>query len=41
MTHAAKILVKVIRKRMENKIEEQLGCDQYGFRKNKGTIEAI
>jgi len=26
---------------MENKIEEQLGCEQYGFRKNKGTREAI
>lgn len=41
MTHTAKILVKVICKRMENKIKEKLGYDQYGFRKNKGTREAI
>jgi len=26
---------------MENKIEKQLGCEQYGFKKNKRTREAI
>lgn len=26
---------------MENKIKEQLGCDLYGFRKNKRTRKAI
>jgi len=26
---------------MENKFEEQLGCDQYGIRKNKRTRGAI
>lgn len=41
MTHAVKIQVKIVCKRMENKNEEQLGCDQYSFRKNKGKREAI
>ena len=41
MAHVVKTLVKIICKRIENKIEEQLGYDQYGFRKNKGTRKAI
>lgn len=36
MTHTAKILAKIICKIIKNKIEGQLGCNQYGFRKNKG-----
>jgi len=41
MIHSAKILVKIIGNRIEHKIERQLSNDQFGFRRNKGTREAI
>jgi uncharacterized protein YuzB (UPF0349 family) len=41
MIHSAKILVKIIGNRIEHKIERQLNNDQFGFKRNKGTREAI
>lgn len=41
LSHASKILVKIIQRRIEKKIEENLTEDQFGFRKNSGTREAI
>jgi hypothetical protein len=38
--HAAKVVASVIRK-SEKKIEDVLGEDQFGFRKEKGTRDAI
>ena len=37
IAHAAKIL----RRRIEKKIEDVLGEDQFGFRRGKGTSDAI
>ena len=39
-THTAKIVAKILRRRIENKIEDVLG-DQFGFRRGKGTSDAI
>jgi len=39
--HASKILTKIMHKRIESKINENLAEDQFGFRKNRGTREAI
>lgn len=41
LPHASKILTKIVYKRMDRKIEEHLGQDQYGFRRGRGTREAI
>jgi hypothetical protein len=41
IAHAAKIVVKIFRRRMERKTEDALGEDQFGFRRGKGTKEAI
>ncbi|VVC32502.1 Reverse transcriptase domain [Cinara cedri] len=41
MAHAAKILVKIICTRIESIVEKELGDDQFRFRRNKGTREAI
>ena len=40
-THASKILTRIVHRRMEGAIEEALGEDQFGFRRNKGTREAV
>ena len=40
-SHASKILLKVIMKRMENKLEEEVSNTQAGFRKNRGTRDHI
>jgi hypothetical protein len=37
----AKIVAKILRRRIETKIEEVLGEDQFGFRRGKGTRDAI
>jgi hypothetical protein len=37
IAHTAKILIR----RMKRKIEGVLGEDQFGFRKGKGTMDAI
>jgi hypothetical protein len=41
MSHITKILLKVIQERIQNKINLELEEEQFGFRKNSGTREAI
>jgi hypothetical protein len=41
ITHAAKIVAKILRRRIERKIEDALGEDRFGFRRGKGTGDAI
>ena len=41
LTHVSKILTKIINRRIEGKVEQYLKNDQYGFRRQKGTREAI
>ena len=39
--HTAKIIAKILRRKIEKKIEDVLGEDQFGFRRGKGTRDAI
>ena len=39
--HAAEIIAKILRGRIEKKIEGVLGEEQFGFRRGKGTRDAI
>jgi hypothetical protein len=41
LAHVAKVVASVIRRRSEKEIEYLLGEDQFGFRKGKGTRDAI
>ena len=41
ISHVSKIVARILTKRLEHKIEENLGEDQFGFRKGKGTRDAI
>ena len=41
IAHTAKIVAKIPRRRIEKKIEDVLGEDQFGFRRGKGTRDAI
>ena len=41
IAHTAKIIAKILRRRIEKKIEDALGEDQFGFRRGKGTRDAI
>jgi hypothetical protein len=41
ITHTVKIVAKILRRRIENKIEDVLGEDQFGFRRGKGTRYAV
>jgi len=41
IAHTAKIVAKILRRRIESKIEDVLGEDQCGFRRGKGTRDAI
>ena len=41
LSHASKILTKVINRRIEHVSENYLAEDQFGFRRNKGTRDAI
>ena len=41
IAHTAKIVAKILRRKIERKIEDVLGKDQFGFRKGKGTMDAI
>ena len=41
LTHTSNILTKIILGRIEKKMDENLAADQFGFRKNRGTREAI
>jgi hypothetical protein len=35
IAHAAKIVARILRRRIERKIEDALGEDQFGFRRGK------
>ena len=39
--HTAKIIAKILRRRIGKKIEDVLGDDQFGFRRGKGTRDAV
>ena len=41
IAHTAKIVAKILRRRIEKKIEDVHGEDQFGFRRGKGTRDAI
>jgi hypothetical protein len=41
MSHVTKILLKIIKERIENRINNELDEEQFGFRKHSGTREAI
>jgi hypothetical protein len=41
IAHAAKIVARIRRRRIERKTEDVLGEDQFGFRRAKGTRDAI
>jgi hypothetical protein len=41
LSHASKILLNVIKHRLKNKIKNQIGEDQFGFKNEKGTREVI
>ena len=41
VTHASKIVLKMLTRRMEVKAEEYLGADQFGFRRGCGTRDGI
>uniref|UniRef100_A0A8D8RMY9 Craniofacial development protein 2 n=1 Tax=Cacopsylla melanoneura TaxID=428564 RepID=A0A8D8RMY9_9HEMI len=41
LSHASKILLNIIKNRLRDKVEERLDDDQFGFRRGKGTREAI
>jgi hypothetical protein len=41
IAHVVNVVASVIRRRSEKKIENVLGEDQFGFRKGKGTRDAI
>ena len=41
IAQTAKRVAKVLRRRIEKKIEDILGEDQFGFRRGKGTRDAI
>lgn len=40
-THTSKILTKIINQSIKRKVKNYLNNGQYGFRKQKGTIEHI
>jgi hypothetical protein len=39
--HTAKIVVRILRRRIERKIEVALGNDQFGFTRGKGMRNSI
>jgi len=41
LSYASKILTNIIFKRIENKIEQSVTEDQFGFRRDMGTRETI
>jgi len=40
-SHASKVVLRILAKRIESKSEEFLGKDQFGFRSRWGTRDAI
>jgi hypothetical protein len=41
IAHTAKIVAKILRRRIEKEIEDVFEEDQFGFRRGKGTRDAI
>jgi hypothetical protein len=41
ITHIAKTVERILRRRIERKTEDVLGEDTFGFRRGKGTTDAI
>ena len=41
VSHASKIVLKILTRRLESKAKPYLGKDQYGFRRGCGTRDAI
>ncbi|KAI5752456.1 hypothetical protein M8J77_017138 [Diaphorina citri] len=41
LSHASKILTTIVKRRILQKVDENLECDQFGFRNGRGTREAI
>ncbi|XKL66381.1 hypothetical protein PGB90_009801 [Kerria lacca] len=41
LPHASKILTRIVHRRIQGRIEERVGEDQFGFRRGRGTREAI
>ncbi|XP_075210481.1 uncharacterized protein LOC142317817 [Lycorma delicatula] len=41
ISHATKIMLGIINRRLNTKMEENAGEEQFGFRKRKGTKEAV
>ena len=41
ISQVAKIILRVIRNRIKNKVDENVKEEQYGYRKGKGTANAI
>ncbi|XKL68323.1 hypothetical protein PGB90_003814 [Kerria lacca] len=41
LPHASKILTRIVHRRIQGRMEERVGEDQFGFRKGRGTREAI
>ena len=41
ISHAAKVVLRILNRRMEARANEYLGEDQFGFRKGKSTRDAI
>jgi len=41
VSHASKIVLKILTRRLESTAESYLGKDQFGFRKGRGTRDAI
>jgi hypothetical protein len=41
IANTAKIVAKILRRRIERKIEDVVGEDQFGFRRGKGTKDVI
>ena len=41
IAHTAKTIAKILRRRIERKIEDVLGEDKFGFRRGKETRDAI
>ena len=41
IAHTAKIIAEILRRRIERKVEDVLGEDQFGFRRGKGTRDII
>ena len=41
VSHASKIVLKILTRRLESTAESYLGKDQFGFTKGRGTRDAI